>query len=281
MEWSPPLGISGLTLGGGLGWLMGRYGMAVDNLRSAEVVTADGTVLTANRDENPNLSWAIRGGGGNFARRYLTRVPHPSPHDRRRARRTSPEPAGWRVALLPDYTADLPDALTVFAGSCTPPTVRARSWPRWWPATRERKPDERSRKWRRSSNSGHRSSTASSPCPTRWSPKMLDQGFPKGALNYWKSAFFKDLDDGAIEALIGAFEHTPSVMNKLIIKHYHGEATRIDPTATAFPHREPGYDLVLISQWADPHATEANVTGHTRLRLPCSRTWPTATTSTT
>ncbi len=49
-------------------------------------------------------------------------------------------------------------------------------------------------------------------------------------------------------------------MSKLIIEHYHGEVTRIDPTATAFPHREPGYDLVLISQWADPHETEANLT---------------------
>src|SRR5262245_4823341 len=59
-------GIAGLTLGGGLGWLMPKYGLALDNLRAADVVTADGTVVRASRDENADLFWAIRGGGGNF-----------------------------------------------------------------------------------------------------------------------------------------------------------------------------------------------------------------------
>ena len=59
-------GIAGLTLGGGIGWLMGKYGLALDNLRSVELVTAEGQVLQASAEENPDLFWAVRGGGGNF-----------------------------------------------------------------------------------------------------------------------------------------------------------------------------------------------------------------------
>ena len=59
-------GIAGLTLGGGIGWLMGKYGLALDNLQSVELVTAEGQVLQASAEENPDLFWAVRGGGGNF-----------------------------------------------------------------------------------------------------------------------------------------------------------------------------------------------------------------------
>ena len=82
-------GIAGLTLGGGLGWLMPKYGLALDNLRSAELVMADGRVVRASADENPDLFWAIRGGGGNFGiAASLEYTLHPvGPIDHRRRRR--------------------------------------------------------------------------------------------------------------------------------------------------------------------------------------------------
>jgi hypothetical protein len=88
---------------------------------------------------------------------------------------------------------------------------------------------------------------------------LLDDGFPKGALNYWKSAFFTELSDAAVRTMVEAFEASPSIMSGMVIEHFHGEVTRVAPTATAFPHRQPGFNLALIGQWDDPAATDANM----------------------
>jgi FAD/FMN-containing dehydrogenase len=88
---------------------------------------------------------------------------------------------------------------------------------------------------------------------------LLDDAFPRGALNYWKSAFFTELSDAAVQTMIAAFEAAPSIMSAMVVEHFHGEVCRVDPTATAYPHRAPGYNLVLIGQWLDPAETVANV----------------------
>src|SRR5262249_12011685 len=88
---------------------------------------------------------------------------------------------------------------------------------------------------------------------------LLDPAFPTGALNYWKSAFFPELSDAAVRTMVDAFEATPSEMSGMVIEHFHGEVSRIDPTATAFPHRRPGYNLALIGEWLDPSETETNI----------------------
>ena len=80
---------------------------------------------------------------------------------------------------------------------------------------------------------------------------LLDAAFPKGARNYWKSAFFKELSADVISVLVDAFERVPSPMSGMVIEHFHGAVTRIDPTATAYPHREPGFNLVLTGEWLD------------------------------
>jgi FAD/FMN-containing dehydrogenase len=86
----------------------------------------------------------------------------------------------------------------------------------------------------------------------------VDWLFP-GALSYWKSAFFSQLSDAALEVLTGAFERAPSELCALIIEEFHGAVTRVAPTATAYPHREPGHNLLLISQWTDPADTEVGI----------------------
>jgi hypothetical protein len=88
---------------------------------------------------------------------------------------------------------------------------------------------------------------------------ILDGGFPKGALNYWKSTFVDSLDDELIDLAIERFESTPSPLNAILFEHFHGAVTRVGATDTAVPHREDGYNLLLPSVWLDPAGTEANV----------------------
>jgi FAD/FMN-containing dehydrogenase len=88
---------------------------------------------------------------------------------------------------------------------------------------------------------------------------LLDAGFPKGALNYWKSNFVRSLDDELIERAIAAFSACPSPMSGIVIEHFHGAVTRIPVAATPVPHREPGYNLLIAAEWLDPSATDANI----------------------
>jgi Berberine and berberine like len=133
-----------------------------------------------------------------------------------------------------------------------PRTDRARSSAAWPSATRAKTPAGPRPTSDRCASSARRPRTWSGACRTRSSTRL----FP-GALNYWKSAFFTELSDAAVALLTDAFERAPSELCALIIEEFHGAATRIAPTATAYPHREPGYNLLLISQWTDPADTEA------------------------
>ena len=81
---------------------------------------------------------------------------------------------------------------------------------------------------------------------------MLDDGYPKGALNYWKSSFLAQLSDDAIDTMIENFACCPTSMGQLLLEHFHGAATRVGPTDTAFPHRAEGYNFLVASQTMDP-----------------------------
>ncbi len=86
---------------------------------------------------------------------------------------------------------------------------------------------------------------------------LIDDAFPPGHLNYWKSAFSTDLSDDAIDKLVTAFEETPTTSCFPVIEHLHGAVTRIAPTDTAFPHRSPGYNLLIMAGWTDLAQTDA------------------------
>ena len=253
-------GVAGLTLGGGLGWLMGRYGMAVDNLESAEVVLADGQAVTASEAADPDLFWAIRGGGGNFgvAVSFEFRA-HPLDRVLGGLVAHPVAAAGEVVDFYRQFTKSLPDELTTFCALVHAPDGSG---------TKLVAPlvchcgeqDQAEADLAPLRQFGPPAMDLVEPMPYPTVNTMLDAGFPRGALNYWKSAFFTELSDAAVRTMIDAFEAAPSIMSGMVVEHFHGAATRIDPTATAFPHRQPGYNLVLIGEWDDPAATDENVT---------------------
>lgn len=252
-------GIAGLTLGGGLGWLFGRYGMAIDNLRSAEIVTADGDVLTASEEADPDLFWAIRGGGGNFGvATWFEYDLHPLTtvtggivaHPFSAARDV--------LRFYRDFTADLPDELVVFAGLLHAPDGSGTKLAALVVCHCGSQADAEVA-LRPLRAFGDPVMDAVEPMPYEAVNAMLDGGFPRGALNHWKSSFLADLGDDAIDTMIDRFEACPTPMASLLLEHFHGAATRVDPTATAFPHRQPGYNFAALAQWTDPAATDACV----------------------
>jgi len=253
-------GVSGLTLGGGFGWLQGKHGLAIDNLRSAQLVLADGRVVTASHDEHSDLFWAVRGGGGNFG-----------------------------IATSLDFTVH-PVGPIVTGGLVAHPFAHARDVLRFFRDETPGAPDELTM-WtalvHAPDGSGHKLAAlvachcgsagvgdavaqpikafgapaidALGPMPYTALNQMLDAAYPKGALNYWKSSFLDALTDEAIETLIDCYARVPSPMTAIIIEHAHGAMTRVGVGDTAFPHRSEGYNLLFLGQWASPAETDRNI----------------------
>jgi hypothetical protein len=85
---------------------------------------------------------------------------------------------------------------------------------------------------------------------------LLDAAYPRGALNHWKSSFLSQLSDDTIDNLIECFARCPTTMGQLLLEHFHGAACRVGVSDTAFPHRSPGYNLVVLSEWLEPAHTQ-------------------------
>jgi FAD/FMN-containing dehydrogenase len=251
-------GIAGLTLGGGLGWLMGKHALALDNLLSAEVVLADGAIVTANAEDHPDLFWALRGGGGNFG--VVTSFEY-------RLHAVGPAVTGGLIAypfseawdvlrFFRDVTASLPDELTVFGGLVHAPDGSGEKLAVMvlcHCGTLEAG-EQAVRPIRQF---GAPAVDAIGPTPYSQLNAMLDAAYPRGALNYWKSNFLSGLSDEAIRTMIDCFAQCPTPMGQLLLEHFHGAVTRVGVTETAFPHRAEGYNMLVISEWTDPSQNAA------------------------
>ena len=252
-------GVAGLTLGGGLGWLLGKYGLAVDNLLSVELVTADGQVLNVTPDEHPDLFWALRGGGGNFGVASSFEF---QAHPLRQVLGglvVHPFPAAANVLrFYREFTASVPDELTVLGalvhapdGSGVPLAALVLCH---CGDIKQAEKDVRPLL-----EFGSPVMTQVGPMPYPAVNMMLDDGFPRGALNYWKSSFIRALDDDAIGLMVDRFAGSPSPMSGIVVEHFHGAVSRVGLTDTAVPHREPGYNVLLASVWMDPTTTDQNI----------------------
>jgi FAD binding domain/Berberine and berberine like len=252
-------GVAGLTLGGGLGWLMGTYGLAIDNLLSAEVVTADGRIRTASEQEDPDLFWALRGGGGNFgAVTSFEFQAYP-------LESVTGGILAHPLAAAPDVidyfhttTKGVSDELTMFCGLVHAPDGSGTKLCAL-PLCHCGHPDAAEAELAPIRAFGPPALDMVAEMPYPVVNTLLDDGFPKGTFNYWKSAFLTEITSATAEVLVEAFEAAPSIMSGILIENFHGAVTRVDPQATAFPHREPGYNLLIAAQWPDPADSDANM----------------------
>ncbi len=244
-------GVGGLTLGGGLGWLMAKHGMTLDNLISVDLVLADGSLVRASDDENPDLFWAVRGGGGNFGvvGSFEFQL-HP----------VGPMVVGGIVAwpfdrardvlqFYREFSRSVSDDEMVFAAMLTAPdgvtkliAVAAGYFGTAETAEAAMAPIKAF---------GTPILDTLQPIPYTALNGMLDAAFPKGALNYWKSHFVETLSDEAIDVLIQQFSRCPTPMGQLMLEHFHGAATRVPVGDTAYALRSEGYNAAIIAEWLD------------------------------
>lgn len=253
-------GVAGLTLGGGIGWLMGKYGLAIDTLLSVELVTAAGDILQVSEKESSDLFWGLRGGGGNFgvATSFEFNLFDVGPTVIGGLVAYPFDQAREVLKFYRDFTADLPDELSVLGGLVHAPdgsgTPLAAIFVCHCGTLKEAEAAVEPIK-----AFGNPAMVQLGPMPYSMVNAMLDDGFPKGALNYWKSSFLSTITDGAIDSMIAQFSICPSGMTGMIFEQLHGVATSIRPEDTAFPHRGTGYNLLIASVWLETVDTDSNI----------------------
>jgi hypothetical protein len=250
-------GVAGLTLGGGVGWLVRKYGMAVDNVLSMQVVTAEGKLLTASAAENPDLFWALRGGGGNFGvvvsfEFQLQPVSTVLGGMILFARDRAPE----LLRFYRGFVESAPEELAAYAGLiCAPdgsPVVGVIVCYCGDLAEGERVIQPLR-------DFGAPILDAIQPLPFPKMQSLLDGAFPDGNQNYWKGMFLRGLNDEAIDAMVAHANRAPSPLSGVVIEYYGGASSRVPASATAFAHRKETYDIGILTQWPDPAASEANI----------------------
>jgi FAD/FMN-containing dehydrogenase len=252
-------GIAGYTLGGGLGWLMAQHGLAADNLLAVELVTAAGDVLNVDAVSHPDLFWALRGGGGNFgvATSFTYRL-HPVGMVTGGLIAHPIEAAPELLRFYRNAVADVSDDLSVFAGLVHAPDGSGAKLAALV-VFHAGDPEAAERELAPFRDFGSPLMVQVGPLPYPEMNTLLDAGFPDGALNYWLSNFTRGLPDALIDTAVERFAAVPSSMTSMLFEHFHGAVTRVEPSETAVPHREPGWNLLIPSVWTDPTETDANV----------------------
>lgn len=246
-------GVAGLTLGGGIGWLMGKHGLSCDNVISADLVNAEGAHLSVSACENEDLYWAIRGGGGNFG--IVTALEfrlHPL------------ESVEGGVLLYPrasafdlfrqyrDITLTAPDELTAYAALLTGHGAPLAAIAFCHSGERPQ-----------AAGTGAKFCLSDGPVADMTGEKkyteiqtMLDFTAPAGLLYYFKCPFLRDLTDEALRTIIEWSASAPTEQTQVVIEHMHGAASRVAAAGTAFGLRRVHYSINIMPAWADPSQSE-------------------------
>ena len=250
-------GIAGLTLGGGFGWLGGTLGMTVDNVLSLDLVLASGELVHASASENPDLFWALRGGGGNFGVvTSFTYQLHPVGPLIVGGMAVHPFSAAKDVMrFYSEVISHAPDELTAACAllslpdgqkacamvvACTAPAAEAE---------RLVAPIKKF---------GSPLVDIIGPMPYVAQQSLLENAMPPNVLNYWKADFVASISDGVIDNAIDAYSQVASPMSSLLFFPIHGVARRASADSTAYPHRN-GIHAGVYSLWKDSTQNESNV----------------------
>ncbi|MCI0351334.1 MAG: FAD-binding oxidoreductase, partial [Acidobacteriales bacterium] len=260
-------GVSGLTLGGGLGWMVRKHGLALDNLLSADVVTADGELLVASSEQNQDLFWGLRGGGGNFG-------------------------------IVTSFEFKVHPAGTVLAGLVLHPLSKAREPLRFWRQYEATAPEESThgavffnapadlpvpeslhrepivglggvyvgplqtgeQVLRPLREFGPPVADIFQPMPYSAAQVMADFLWPRNMYNYWKSSYLKDVNDGVFDTILSFYAKSPSPRTVVLIEHNgNGAMSRVPADETAFGDRNWPYNFIITAMWSNAAESEANI----------------------
>lgn len=251
-------GVAGLTLGGGIGWLMGSYGLACDNLLSVELVTADGRKIRASQDENPELFWGLKGGGGNFgvATEFEFRLHSVGPSLLAGMLVHPLEQAGEALNHFRQFIQTAPNALGALGALVTPPDagpvlalVPVYNGPL----------DEAERVVQPLREVVPPADDTLAPMRYVDIQTMFDDGAPAGQRYYFKSSVLERLTEDAVDVLVDCYSNSPSPMSKIFVECFGGAMRDVDREQTAFIHRNSPFNLLIIAAWEDPGADEENI----------------------
>jgi FAD/FMN-containing dehydrogenase len=245
-------GIAGLTLGGGLGWLMGKHGLSVDNLRSADVITADGTFRTVSATVEPDLFWALRGGGGNFGVVVSFEYDlHPVDTVLGGLVVYGLDQAPDVMRFYRDLCPTLPDEAEAYLGLLTDPNAGMPVCAMVLGYNGDLAEGERVLAPAR--NFGQPLVDLVGPMPYGARQLMLDEpNAIHGLQRYWRSSFLDAISDDLITAVVEQAAQFSSPLSALLFFYMHGAATRVPADATAFAARAPMWDFDAVGQWIDP-----------------------------
>jgi FAD/FMN-containing dehydrogenase len=258
-------GIAGFTLGGGVGWLVRKYGLTADNLVGADIVTADGQLLHASADEHPDLFWALRGGGGNFG--VVTSFEY-ALHE------VGPTvfagavfyPGEHAQEILDAYrkaAASAPDAVTTVVNLTTAPPVP------FLPEEVHGKPvvavlgmwsgpladgDRQTRPFRELAPV---IADLFGPIPYVGMQHLIDPLYPRGMHNYFRSAFFNDLDSPSVESILQSYATVPNAVSEMHIHHLGGAMSRVGSGDSAFSTRDQEFMLNVVARTPGPDGFDA------------------------
>ena len=260
-------GVGGLTLGGGIGYLTRAHGLSCDNLISAEVVLADGSIVTASEREHPDLFWALRGGGGNFG--VVTEFTF----------RLHPVPENVYAGLILFEREAAGDLFRYFDQFIDSAPREYGGYPAWHlapplpfiPENRVGEPfpaliscwtgdhDEGAKILDSFRDVGPVMAEMVGPMPYAALNALFDPLLPRGLQHYWKAVFAGDLTDEVIAVHAEYAQRLPAVNSAVHLYPVNGAVRDVAPDATAWGHRDAKYACVLAGMWPDPADNEANI----------------------